>query len=186
MTDQELFAEMGADLFVGGAETTTNALSHGVMLLIEHPEVWQAVKADPENMVPRFAEEVLRLEAPVQSLRRVATVDIELHGVTIPAGALINLRYGAANRDERAFECPESINLERKNPRSHLAFGTGAHVCLGAPLARRELYLSFHALVDRVDELRFIDGVSTFEHPVNYSLRGLKQLQVEFSTTLAV
>ena len=83
-----------------------------------------------------FCEEVVRLEGPVQGLFRMASKDIELHGVTIPAGAMINVRYAAANRDEREFECPEQIDLERNKPGRHLGYGSGIHHCLGAPLAR--------------------------------------------------
>ena len=94
---------------------------------------------------------MLRLESPVQGLLRETVDDVELHGVTIPAGSVLNLRYAAGNRDERQFECPEEIDLDRKGLRRHLAFGVGSHHCLGAPLARRELYYGFKALVDRVE-----------------------------------
>ena len=139
LNDNELHAEMMADLFVGGSETTTNALAAGVILLIEHPEVWQQLTSDPQTYLPTFCEEVLRVEGPVQGLLREAAVDVELHGVKIPAGSILMLRYGAGNRDDRMYECPADIDLDRKHPRRHLAFGVGTHHCLGAPLARREL-----------------------------------------------
>ena len=118
--------------------------------------------------MPVFVEEVLRLESPVQGLLREAAVDVELHGVTIPAGSVVNLRYAAANRDERQFECPEKLDLEREKAHRHLAFGVGTHHCLGAPLARRELLYGFRALVDRIDELWFIDGANSFEYHQNF------------------
>ena len=77
MTDNELHAEMSADIFVGGAETTTNALSEGVKLLIENPEAWQKLKSDPDKYLRTFVEEVLRLESPVQALFRFAKTDVE-------------------------------------------------------------------------------------------------------------
>jgi cytochrome P450 len=181
LTDEELHAEMMADTFVGGSETSTNALSAGVMLLIENPGVWDRLKEDPAKWVTVFAEEVLRLEGPVQGLMRVATRDVELHGVTIPAGAIINMRYAAANRDDRQFEQPDRLDLDRENVRSHLAFGFGVHHCLGAPLARRELILGFTALVERLDDLAYADGSPPdLEYQPNFCLRALKSLPITF------
>ena len=180
LNDNELHAEMMADTFVGGSETTTNAIAYGMKLLIENPQIWARLKSDPEAYLRTFCEEVVRLEGPVQGLFRMASKDIELHGVTIPAGAMINVRYAAANRDEREFECPEQIDLERNKPGRHLGYGSGIHHCLGAPLARRELYWAFRALCDRVDDMRFAEGKNSFEVVPNFSLRALKELHIEF------
>jgi cytochrome P450 len=180
LSDNELHSEMMADLFVGGSETTTNALSGGVLLLIQNPDIWEKVSTDPDRYLEPFVEEVLRLESPVQCLLRETSEDIEIHGVTIPAGAIVSLRYGAANRDENKFENPEEFDLERKNPRSHIAFGLGSHHCLGAPLARRELYYGFKVLVERFEEMWFIDGENDFHYQPNYFLRALKQLNIGF------
>ena len=181
LNDNELHSEMMADLFVGGSETTTNALSGGVMLAIQNPDVWAKVKADPDQYLETWVEEVLRLECPVQGLLRETSEEVELHGVTIPAGAVVCLRYGAGNRDERRFDQPTDFDLERKQPRSHLAFGTGTHHCLGAPLARRELYYGFKALVERIDDMWFIDGANDFSYAPNYFLRALKELHIGFT-----
>ncbi len=181
LNDNELHAEMMADTFVGGSETSTNAISAGVMLLIQNPDVWQRLKADPDRHLKTFIEEVLRLEAPVQGLFRTAVEDITLHGVTIPKGAMVNIRYAAANRDEREFECPEQLDLDRDKPGRHLAFGSGVHHCLGAPLARRELFWAFKALVDRIDEMWFAPGRNDFTVAPNFSLRALKELHIEFT-----
>lgn len=183
LNDNELHAEMMADTFVGGSETTTNAIGFGVKLLIENPHIWQALKADPDKHLRTFIEEVLRLEGPVQGLFRTAAKDLELHGVTIPAGSMLNIRYAAGNRDEREFECPEQIDLGRSKPGRHIAFGSGIHHCLGAPLARRELYWSFKALVDRVDELWFAPGRNDFAIAPNFALRALKELHIEFNAS---
>lgn len=181
LTDNELHAEMMADTFVGGSETTTNAIAYGVKLLIENPDVWAQLKSNPDKYLRTFCEEVLRLEGPVQGLFRMAAEDIELHGVTIPKGSMVNVRYAAANRDEREFECPEKLDLERDKPGRHLGFGSGIHHCLGAPLARRELFWSFKALVDRVEDLNFIEGMNTFEQAPSFSLRALRELHIEFN-----
>ncbi len=180
LNDNELHAEMMADTFVGGSETSTNAISAGVMLLIQNPDVWAKLKSNPDEYLRTFVEEVLRLEGPVQGLFRNAAADIELHGVLIPKGSLINVRYAAANRDEREFDCPEKLDLDRDKPGRHLAFGSGIHHCLGAPLARRELYWAFKALVDRVDEMWFAPGLNDFTVAPNFALRALKELHIEF------
>ena len=180
LNDNELHAEMMADTFVGGSETTTNAISAGVKLLIEQPNIWDQLKSDPERYLKNFIEEVLRLESPVQSLMRATARDVELGGTTIPAGSLVNVRFAAANRDERRFADPESIDLERKNPGGHMAFGSGKHHCLGAPLARRELHWTFQALVERIDEMWFAEGKNDFSYHPHYLLRALKALHIEF------
>lgn len=178
LTDEELHAEMMADTFVGGSETTTNALSAAVRLLIEYPHVWDQVCGDPTTYVPLLAEEVLRLEGPVQGLFRSTAVEVDLHGVTIPAGAMINVRYAAANRDPDQFDCPGEPDLDRTNLRTHVAFGFGTHHCLGAPLARRELIIGLRALVDRIEAVWFLDDLNDFEHQKNFCLRSLERLHI--------
>jgi len=171
---------MMADTFVGGSETTTNAIGYGLKLLIENPEVWQKLRSNPDKYLRTFCEEVVRLEGPVQGLFRMALNDVEMHGVLIPKGAMINVRYAAANRDERAFECPADLNLDREKPGRHIGFGSGIHHCLGAPLARRELFWAFQALIDRVDGMRFTAGENSFEVAPNFSLRAMQELRIEF------
>ena len=180
LNDNELHSEMMADTFVGGSETSTNAISAGIMLLAQNPKAWDMLKSEPKKYMKTFVEEVLRMEGPVQGLFRSAAKDIELHGVTIPKGAMINTRYAAANRDEEHFECPHELNLERKNAGSHLAFGSGIHHCLGAPLARRELYLSFKAFLDRIEDFNLAEGKNNLRHAPNFCLRALKELHIEF------
>ncbi len=180
LNDNELHAEMMADTFVGGSETTTNGIAYGMKLLIENPAVWEKLKSDPDRYLRTFCEEVIRLEGPVQGLFRLAAKDIELHGVQIPKGAMINVRYAAGNRDEREFQCPAELDLERSKPGRHLGFGSGIHHCLGAPLARRELFWAFRALCDRVDDMRFAEGKNTFDVMPNFSLRAMKELHIEF------
>jgi pimeloyl-ACP methyl ester carboxylesterase len=141
---------------------------------------WARLKADPEQHLRTFCEEVVRLESPVQGLFRWAARDFELHGVTIPQGAMLNVRYAAANRDEREFEQADVLNLEREKAGRHLGFGSGVHHCLGAPLARREMYWTFKALIDRVDDMWFAPGRNDFRVAPNFALRALKELHIEF------
>ena len=179
LNDNELHAEMMADTFVGGSETTTNALSGGVRLLIEHPDQWDRLKSDPDRYLPLLVEEVLRLESPVQRLSRVCVEDVELHGVTIPEGSMVLIGYAAANRDDRTFESPARFDLDRGDAKKHVTFGFGTHFCLGAPLARRELLFGFTALVERIDEMWFLDDTDLTIAP-NYFLRALQELKIDF------
>lgn len=181
LNDNELHAEMMADTFVGGSETSTNAIAYGVKLLIENPDAWQLLKSDPEKYLKTLVEEVLRLESPVQGLFRYAANDFEINGVTIPAGSTVNVRYAAGNRDAEEFENPEKLDLTREKPGRHLAFGSGIHHCLGAPLARRELYWAFKVLVEKVDSMSFAAGKNDFKQAPSISLRALQELHIDYT-----
>ena len=170
-----------ADFFVGGSETTANSIAAGMVALIERPELWEQLCSDPEKYLPIFTEEVIRIEGPVQGLLRETSEDVELHGVKIPTGSIINVRFAAGNRDERHFSNADQIDLDREASKSHLAFGMGNHFCLGAPLARREMYWSFKTVVDRLESMRFADGKNKFEFNASYFLRGMKELHIEFT-----
>ena len=180
LNDNELHCAMMQDTFVGGSETTTNAISAGIMLLDQQPEVWATLKADPDKYLKTFCEEVVRLESPVQGLTRMAKEDIELHGVTIPKGSILMARFAAGNRDPEQFSCPHDIDLERKNAASHLGFSSGTHYCLGAPLARRELFWGIKAFLDNVSSFQLTPHKNKLRHHPNYSLRALKELHIEF------
>ena len=116
----------------------------------------------------------------MQSLIRFTHADVELDGVTIPAGSVVNVRYAAANRDERFFECPEKLDLDRPKAGAHMGFGSGTHHCLGAPVARRELAWGFTAVVDRFEDMWFADGKNDFAYHPHFLLRSLKQLHIKF------
>ena len=181
LTDEELHAEMMADTFVGGSETSTNAIAAGVMLLIEQPDQWLLLKSDPDKYLPVLVEEILRLEGPVQGLFRETSTDLTLHGVDIPKGSILNIRYASANLDEEIFDRPRSLDLDRSNARQHLAFGFGTHYCMGAPLARREIFFSFKVLIERFEDMWFIEGKNDFRHHPNFCLRALRELHIGFS-----
>ena len=180
LNDNELHAEMMQDTFVGGSETTTNAMAAGIMLLAEDRGVWEQLKRDPERYLKTFCDEVVRLETPTQGMMRTARNEVVIHGVTIPKGAQVDLRYASGNRDPEQFDNPDRIDLERRNAGSHLGFSTGTHYCLGAPLARRELFWGFRAFLDRIEDFRLAPGRNNFRHVPNYALRILKELHIEF------
>jgi cytochrome P450 len=170
---------MMSDTFVGGSETSTNAFSAGVMLFCQQPGVWDKVSSAPEQYLEPFIEEVVRLESPIQGLYRRATRDTEIGGVPVPADAVVNIRFASANRDERRFERPDEVDVERPTPRAHLAFGSGTHYCLGAALARRELFVGFTALIERIRAFRLAEGANDLRHNPSFIVRALKELHVE-------
>lgn len=181
----DIASHLLSDIFVGGSETSTNALSEGVLLLCQNPGQYARLMSDFERLLPAFVDEALRLQSPVQGLYRVTTCPVELHGVQIPAGALLNLRFAAANRDARHFGCPATMDIERDNVGSHLAFGSGKHHCIGAPLARRELYWGYDALLRRCRNIRLAPGKNDFSHRPGLMLRALNQLHIEFDAVSA-
>jgi cytochrome P450 len=164
-------------IIVGGHETVTSALAAGLLLLLRNPDVERELRADP-SLTRNFVEEVLRLESPSQGFFRYALRDAELRGVTIPAASMVHLRFGAANRDPEQFPDPDRLDLHRKNAGSHMAFSQGEHHCLGAPLARLELVVSFGRLLERLGELRLAADRNGFEHVPGLSLRTLKELYI--------
>jgi cytochrome P450 len=128
-------------LVLAGNDTTSSLIGSGTALLARHPDQRALLVREPRRW-PGAIEEMIRLEAPAQVLPRTATVDVERHGVTIPAGSRVMLVWGAANLDDREFTDPERFDVTR-TIRRHLGFGHGVHFCLGASLARLEAKVAF-------------------------------------------
>jgi cytochrome P450 len=120
-------------------------------------------------------DELLRYDSPVQATGRVANEDVALDGATLPARALVMTAIGAANRDPEVFADPDRLDLGRTD-NHHLSFGFGAHFCLGAPLARLEAEIAFHALLDRFPRLELASEALAYR--ANPILRGLVALPV--------
>jgi cytochrome P450 len=169
-------------LLIAGNETTTNLIGNAVLALLRNQEELAKVTADPA-LVPALVEETLRYDAPVQFLNRITTQGVELSGVSIPARVVVMSILGSANRDERKFEEPDRFDVER-NPRDHLAFGHGAHFCLGAPLARLEARICLQALLPLLPRLQAADGqLDRVALVDSIQLRGPKQLLLAFKGT---
>jgi cytochrome P450 len=166
-------------LFLGGGETTASAIAGGMQTLIEQPDLVEEIRND-EQKLAAFIEEVLRIKAPATTMFRRATVDIEIDGVEIPEGSIIETRFGAANLDPAFFPDPETVDLERENARSHLTFGAGIHMCIGNQLARAELRESFRQLVSRLHNFRTTRGSDSFEYTTNFPSYGLIKLWMAF------
>ena len=126
-----------------------------------------------------MTDEALRLASPNQGLFRVCTEDTKLAGVEIPAGSMLWVMFGSANRDASQFPDPDRFDPTRANLNESFAFGRGAHFCIGAPLARLELRVLFEELAKRIDSPRFAPGMA-LEYEPSFILRGLKELEIEF------
>jgi cholest-4-en-3-one 26-monooxygenase len=138
-------------LAVAGNETTRNAISHGMIALLEHPEQWELFKAERPNTA---ADEIVRWATPVVAFQRTALADTTLGGQEIKAGQRVGLFYSSANHDESVFDHPERFDILR-SPNPHLGFGgSGAHFCVGANLARLEIDLIFNAIADHMPNIR--------------------------------
>ena len=144
-------------LIVAANDSTANALSLGMLRLVEFPDVAARIRDEPKQIEP-FVEESLRYESAVQTNFRTAREDVCLAGVQIHKGALVLLCWGAANRDPQLFADPDGFSTDRPALRSHLAFGGGIHTCAGAALARQELLESFEILLRRLECFRLQDG----------------------------
>jgi len=178
LDEHELRAMVGLLIFAGH-ETTANLISIGVLTLFDHPDALARLQADPD-LIPGAIEELLRFNGPVLTpVPRFARDDVELGGQRIRRGDLVLVSLGAANHDEAAFTDPDSLEIARALSR-HVAFGQGAHFCLGAPLARLEGDIAFRTLLRRMPDLRLNAPRDSIRWRGNVSLRGLAALPVAF------
>jgi cytochrome P450 len=142
-------------LLLAGHETTVNLIGNGMLTLLRHPEMYERVRNE-DGFVINVVEELLRFEPPVHLLfNRSALADIEIAGMTIPAGAMIVLAIASGNRDPKRYRDPDRFDPERPE-REHLGFGGGIHHCFGAPLARLEAYAALTALTRRLENPRLV------------------------------
>jgi cytochrome P450 len=160
---------------VAGNETLRNGIPGGMIALLEHPESWRALQADP-GLMAGAVEEMLRWWTPVMNFRRTATVDTELDGARIRAGDKVVVSFMSANYDEQVFDSPEQFDI-RREPNPHLSFGYGPHFCLGAQLAVAQMRAIFTELTTR------LDSVEATAEPVylrsNFQ-RGVKSLPIRW------
>jgi cytochrome P450 len=164
-------------LLVAGNETTTKMLTEMMRLLGEHPDQWDAVRADLDR-VDRIVEETLRLSTPTQGMFRIVTRDTELGGVHLPAGSRIVIVFSSANRDESVFPHADDFDPDRDHVRDHLAFGKGIHYCLGANLSRLEGRIALQELASRIESFRLADD-NAYGYFPSFMLRGLTSLTLE-------
>jgi cytochrome P450 PksS len=166
-------------LMVAGHETTVNLIANGVWALLRHPEQLERLRASPALIEPGL-EEMLRYCGPVRhSTSRFALQDTEFRGQLIPAGEMIMASLLSANHDPDQFEDPKRFELSRA-PNRHVAFGSGSHFCLGAPLARLEALVALPLLLERLPQLRFDGDPSALRWRGGLLIHGLEQLPVAF------
>lgn len=184
LDDGELLSVI-QQIMVAGNETTTSALAGGLLQLIRNPSemaaALAAVDAGDDRAVLNLVEEVLRTESPTSGMWRVVKQDAVLGGVAIPAGAMVQLRYAAANRDPAKYTDPDRFAIARDNARTHLAFGKGIHMCVGNMLSRKEMAVAFSELLTRLTGFALADGHDPV-WPANMLLRGLTTLPITFSS----
>ncbi|OYN78418.1 cytochrome P450 [Mycolicibacterium sphagni] len=165
-------------LAVAGNETTRNAISHGVLALTRYPEQRRIWWDDFENVTDTAVEEVVRWASPVIYMRRTVTRDVELSGVTMAEGDKVTMWYASANRDEDKFVDPWRFDVTR-TPNHHVGFGGGgAHFCLGANLARREIAVVFEELHRRIPDLHVTEEPSML---LSAFIHGIKRLPVSWN-----
>ncbi len=162
-------------VFTAGHDTTRNAISGGLLALIEHPDQLERLRRDP-SLVPRAIEEIVRWTTPVNYMRRTAARDVELRGQKIREGDSLALFYASANRDEEVFDDPFTFRVDR-HPNRHLGFGIGEHFCLGAHLARRSSAGLFEEIVRRVERLELAGEP---QRTASSFVAGIKHLPIRY------
>jgi cytochrome P450 len=165
---------------VAGNETTTSTLGFALLRLARDPALYARLRAEPDRIAP-FLEEVLRLDSPIQGQFRKAVGGQRLGGHLIPDGTMLHVRFGAANRDEKVWgEGAHEVQLDRKPPRPHMAFGNGIHFCVGAALSRLEMRLALREILSRYKSVRLAVGEDALPFRTNFHQRGMTSLPLEF------
>jgi cytochrome P450/ferredoxin-NADP reductase len=177
ITDSYLHSMMMAGI-VAAHETTANAIANALKLLLQHPQVWREICEDP-GLIPNAVDECLRHNGSVAAWRRLATKDVCIDGVDIPAGSKLLIVTSSANHDERHFIDADLFDIRRDNASEHLTFGYGAHQCMGKNLARMEMQIFLEEFTRRLPHMKLAQ--QTFSYVPNTSFRGPEHLLVEWN-----
>ncbi len=161
-------------IIFAGNDTTRNSLSGTMRLLTQFGDQKQMLIDDP-SLIPQMVPEALRLVSPVMYMRRTAQADAEFSGQKITKGEKVIMYYGAANRDPEVFENPDKMDIHRSNANEHLAFGTGAHVCLGQRIANMQLETAYARILDRYPN---IEWTGKQAHAPNNFVNAISHLEV--------
>ncbi len=169
----------GIGLLVAGHETTANMIAKMVAMLLADRSRWEELLADP-SLVRTAVEEALRMDANAGfGMPRYFTEDVEVAGTVLPSGTSAMCSMAAANRDERVFDGADEMDL-RRSPNPHLAFGAGAHACLGQPLARTELQVVLDVLLRKLPSLELAVPVADLRRVEGLAVGGLRELPVRW------
>jgi cytochrome P450 len=176
---------LGAFLFGAGQDTTNRLLANAFRIIAIRPDIQAKLRTEPAR-IPDFLEEVLRFDGSVKAGGRLCVGTTTVGGVEIKAGTSVLLTHLGANRDPRRFDTPDEFNMDRPKLKEHLAFGRGAHTCIGSALARSEVTVSIERLIARMGNIRLSEkhhgpeGARRFDYEPTYVLRALKNLHLEF------
>ena len=177
MTEGEIRAQV-VGLILAGSDTTRNSMCMTLFELLQHPEQWKALVADPDGLKKKASEEGLRYQPVVSGIPRVTTKDLEIEGFLVPAGAVLAVSILSVLRDPEVYADPESFNIHRTDQqRWHLAFGAGAHRCAGEALARVELEETLAAIARLAPNTRHVGAAPRLQPG---AIRTVDQFQVEF------
>jgi cytochrome P450 len=175
-------------LFIAGIGTTAGFIATACQVLGDHPDVQDQLRQDPTR-IPAFVEETLRYDGEVKGTFRLARTFTTVGGAAIDAGSTVMVVVGAANRDPRRFEDPNEFRVDRSNARHHVAFGHGAHVCVGAPLARASARIGIETLLSRLATISISEsehgpaGARNYRYVPTYISRSLRSLHLEFTVS---
>jgi len=161
-----------------GHEIVSNFLSNTLLCLLPRREAWGEICKDV-SLIPNALEEVLRLDSPQTSWRRITTRDTSISGVEVPAGTQVFLSLGAANHQPSLFDRPADFDMRRKNARKHISFGLGIHFCLGARLARLEAAIAIETLAEHLPGLRLVEP-QDLTYSANITFRGPRELLIDW------
>jgi cytochrome P450 len=156
LTDREIVTQLHF-MLQAGVHTTRGFLTHLMNRLVQDPDILPALRAD-DGLIAQYLEESLRHDAPVLRTTRLCTRDTTIDDIAVSSGEWVEMGIASANRDERVYEAGQTFSLERPDPRRHLAFGAGSHVCPGAALARREGEIALQVLLERVSQVLPVEG----------------------------
>ncbi|CAN5215067.1 MAG: cytochrome P450 [Nocardioides sp.] len=164
-------------LIVGGNDTTRNSMSGGVLALNQFPDQFEKLKANPD-LIPNMVSEIIRWQTPLAYMRRIAKTDTILNGQFIRKGDKLVMWYASGNRDERVFDRPDDLIIDRANARNHIAFGFGVHRCMGNRLAELQLRILWEELLPRFEN---IEVVGEPEYVQSNFVRGISKMMVRLT-----
>ena len=174
-------------LFGAGQDTSAKLLGNTMKFIVDEPGLQERLRHDP-SLIPQLLEEVLRLEGSTKMTARLARKDARIGDLKVPAGTKVMLALSAANRDPRRWENPGDLVLDRPRIKEHVAFGRGAHVCAGAPLARSEVriilekFLEHTSKIDLVDDKHGPRNNRHFDYEASFIIRGLSELHLKLTS----
>jgi cytochrome P450 len=173
-------------LFGAGQDTSAKLLGNAMRFIVEEPGLQDRLRADP-SLIPAFLEEVLRLEGSTKMTSRIARKDTSIAGEPMPAGTRVMIGLAAANRDPRRWENPQALIINRPRIKEHLGFGRGAHVCIGAPLARVEVRVILEKFLEATSGIDLDDAVHgpaearELEYEASFIIRGLAEMHLKLT-----